>query len=279
MDVSVIIVSFNTRELLRDCLDSIIKKTSGLKYEVIIVDNASSDGSVDMVKKEFPWIRIIESKKNIGFGRANNLGMEYATGEYCLLLNSDTILLNNAIKSFYDYASLHQECGVLGSILLDSNQNPSHSFGYLPTPQRLLKDLIFRYLSIIHKFPPYLAKEVDAQLPVEYITGADLWIPASVWKQIGGFDPDYFLYFEETDLQKRMKDNGISRTIIPGPRIMHLEGGSDSGPIWTEQRHKRFFNSQKIYLKKHFSKFINLIFNVIYWPFVKLYIRVSKKCN
>ncbi len=277
MDVSIIIVNYNTRELLSNCLDSIVANTTGVEYEVIVVDNASSDGSVKMLETDFPWVQVIESKENLGFGRANNLGTEYAKGEYYFLLNSDTVLLNNTIQIFHRYASEHPEDGVLGSILLDSNNLPSHSFSFLPSPKRLFKDLIFRYISLFHKFPPYRNKTITEPIPVEYITGADLWIPAKVYREVGGFDPDYFLYFEETDLQKRIHEKGIRRTIIPGPQITHLEGGSDNGPIWTRNRLNRFYKSQKIYSQKHFSKFSNAIMNITYWPLIRLYIHISQK--
>ena len=125
MDVSIIIVNYNTKHLLEDCLSSLYALTQSIDFEVIVVDNASSDDSETYITRKFPQVKWINSGENIGFGRANNLGAKYADGKYLFLLNSDTLLLNNAIKAFYDYAETHSEeqIGALGCWLVDSNHN------------------------------------------------------------------------------------------------------------------------------------------------------------
>lgn len=266
MDVSVVIVNYNTKQLLADCLNSISEKTVGIEYEVIVVDNDSHDGSQEMLKCDFPWVRLIESKDNLGFGKANNLGMKNAGGKYLFLLNSDTILVNNAIKEFYDYSESHPGFGALGSILLDKNLKPCHSYGKFPTQLRTLKDALAKYLRFLkdkNKFHPEMN---SCPLEVEYITGADLWISRNVFERTSGFDPDYFMYFEESDWQKRMDDIGLKRYIIPGPKIIHLEGGSDSSKshIWSVNRLKNLYKSQKIYHHKHFNKWTYPLFRIAY---------------
>ncbi len=266
MDVSIIIVNYNTKQLLSNCLNSIKDKTKDIEYEIIVVDNNSHDGSQEMLKNDFPWVRLIESKENLGFGRANNLGMKNAQGKYFFLLNSDTILVNNAIKDFYDYSESHPGFGALGSILLDKNLKPCHSYGKFPTQLRTLKDALAKYLRFLkdkNKFHPEMN---SCPLEVEYITGADLWISRNVFERTSGFDPDYFMYFEESDWQKRMDDIGLKRYIIPGPKIIHLEGGSDSSKshIWSPNRLKNFYKSQKIYHHKHFNKWTYPLFRIAY---------------
>lgn len=145
MDISVIIVNYNTKQLLSECLNSIKDKTFGVDYEVIVVDNESKDGSQEMLIKDFPWARLIESGENLGFGKANNLGMSLAKGKYFLLLNSDTLLVNNAIKEFYDYAEANPGFGALGSVLLGQDNRPCHSYGKFITPGSELKAALSKY--------------------------------------------------------------------------------------------------------------------------------------
>lgn len=267
MDVSVIIVSYNTKQLLSDCLNSIKEKTIDVKYEVIVIDNNSNDGSQEMLKRNFPWVRLIDSKENLGFGKANNLGMKNAKGKYFFLLNSDTILVNNAVKEFFDYSETHTGFGALGSILLDKDLKPCHSYGKFPTQLSTLKEALAKYLRFLKDKQKFHPDEISEPIEVEYITGADLWIPKSVFDNTGGFDPDYFMYFEESDWQKRMDDIGLMRYVIPEPRIIHLEGGSDSSKshIWSPNRLKNFYKSQKVYHHKHFNKWTYPLFRIAYW--------------
>lgn len=268
MDVSIIIVSYNTKNILRDCVLSIKDKSHDIDYEIIVVDNASSDGSVEMLRQEFPDVKIIESGGNIGFGKANNKGMAQATGKYLFLLNSDTILLNNATKILFDKAESlsDQGCkiGALGSVLLNKDLNTCHSYGHFITPSSELKEVISKYLKFL-KDPantnPPLVKGVK---DVDYITGADMFVPEEVYKETGGFDPDFFMYCEEVDWQKRMQKNGYSRIIVEGPKIIHLEGGSDNEQkkLWTPKRLSNLYKSRKIYRKKHYNKYTLPLFRI-----------------
>jgi len=266
MDVSIIIVSYNTKGLLADCLDSIREKTHEVDYEVIVVDNNSSDGSQEMLRQYYPWVSLIESKENLGFGKANNLGMRNAAGKYFFLLNSDTILVNNAIKEFYDYAESHPGFGALGSILLDRDLQPCHSYGKFPTPARTLKYVVAKYLRFLKDQKHLHPDKVSEALEVEYITGADLWVSREVFEKTGGFDPAYFMYFEESDWQFEMCKAGLKRFVIPGPEIIHLEGGSDASKssIWSPNRLKNFYASQKTYQKKHFNKWTYPFYRIAY---------------
>ena len=234
-DVSVIIVNYNTSDLLRDCIKSIHEKTTGIDYEIIVVDNDSHDGSVKMIHESFSEVRVIQAGGNLGFGRANNLGMESAVGRYLFLLNSDTILLNNAIKIFFDRAEKLKKdgCrfGALGSVLLDRNTNTCHSYGSFITPTGELKELMAKYLRFLKNINNNHPPKVEDSLDVDYITGADMFVPAEVFYQTGGFDPDFFMYCEEVDWQKRMAEAGYRRIVIDGPEIIHLEGGSEKNTL------------------------------------------------
>ncbi len=265
MDVSVIIVNYNTKSLIKDCIQSILDQTKGIEYEIIVVDNNSIDGSQDMIKKHFSNVILIESKENLGFGKANNLGSNIAKGKYLFYLNSDTILSNNALRIFYDYAEQSKlPIGALGCILKGTNGDNCHSYGNFITIKSELKNSLGRYLRFLkdsdHLNPP----SIDSIKDVDYITGADLFVPKSVYDSIGGFDPIFFMYCEEADWEFRMEENGLKRFIIPGPEIVHLEGGSDPSKshIWSANRLKNFYRSKRIYMRKHnsYPKYISYRF-------------------
>jgi len=266
MDVSIIIVNYNTKDLLRQCIESVFAKTQDIVFEIIIVDNASSDGSQQMIKSLFPNIALVESFENLGFGKANNLGVKYAKGKYLFLLNSDTVLLNNAVKIFFDFYSqfpTHDTIGSIGAILLNKELVPTASFGVFPTAFNSLRFYWDKFLKKKYSHRNFFNKE-QSFFPVDFICGADMFLARSTMSQMGGFDPCFFMYFEEVDLQKRMSNNALMCYIIDGPQIIHLEGGSfDTGTKSPKQR-IMFDKSRFIYLKKHSNMFVYWLFRVVY---------------
>lgn len=271
MDVSFIIVSYNTQGLLRDCLQSIRKQTKGVEYEVIVVDNDSSDGSPEMVEREFPEMKVIRSGGNLGFGRANNIGMEQARGKYLFLLNSDTLLLNDAASEFFRCAERLElegrKIGVLGAILKDKDRQPCHSFGRFISPASELREVMAKYLRFLKDEENTSPKMISGVREVDYVTGADMFIPRSAAQLTGGFDPDFFMYCEEVDWQKRMDRAGLKRLIVEGPEIIHLEGGSEKEgkKIWSPRRLANLYNSRAIYRKKHYNRGILPLFRLAMW--------------
>lgn len=267
MDVSIIIVNFNTKEVTRNCLASIYEKTSGIDFEVIVSDNGSVDGSVEMIKKDFPQVVLLENNANLGFGRANNKGLDVAKGKYVFYLNSDTILLNNAVKDFYDYWENNQIelLGALGGILLDRDRNPGRSFGFFKSYGTTVKEkissiknfylkvpakLILKKLGLNYKKKPadFSAQFCDCQKDVDFIVGADLFM---LNNDMARFDDRYFMYSEERDMQYKLMKKGLIRRIITGPKIIHLEKQSDKG-----------FNDKiqiELYKKSNFFEDISLI--------------------
>lgn len=242
MDVSIIIVNYNTKDLLKNCLESVFKQTKEIQFEVIVSDNGSQDGSVEMIKKDFPQVILIENNANLGFGAANNRGLTIAQGKYIFYLNSDTLLLNNAVKMFFDYWESYpdkEKLGALGANLLDEDMQVIHSYGMFPKLREVvyhsaralygvlklsLKKFLFR------KEPPLI--EVTSERTeykegeVDYIVGADLFLLNS---SLARFDEGFFMYCEETDLQDIMSSKGMRRILIPGPQILHLCGASSRG--------------------------------------------------
>ena len=266
MDVSVIIVNYNTIELTRNCLISVFEQTKDIDFEVIVSDNGSTDGSIEMIKNEFPNVVLIENKANLGFGAANNRGLKIAKGKYIFYLNSDTVLLNNAVKMFFDYwenAENKELIGALGAWLLKDNQ-VIHSFGDFPTCRnifgtffRAIRSSLFgnlkKYRKTIKKNnnpDDFKTKEIYG-----YITGADLFVrndPSAI------FDERYFMYFEESDLQfNNFFRKGLKRIILTEPKIVHFEGGSDKKTYKYDFKKMSaifYWRSCLLYFRKNFPK-------------------------
>ena len=267
MNVSVIIVNYNTKELILNCIRSIISQTSNLTYEIIVVDNASIDGSQQAIKTNYPSVILIEAKENLGFGRANNLGAEKANGKYLFFLNSDTVLLNNSIQVLFDFNEVNSKnfrIGISGGILIDNNRLETGSFGPLPTKTNVLKSI----LGLLPRFTKMTLNETkyfqnNGYLDVGYITGADMFISKSIFQDIGGFDPNIFMYYEETDMQQRLRNSSYRNFVIEGTQIIHLEGSSLNQA--NEKNKKRLIVTKSMfyYFRKH-SSFNFLIFKILF---------------
>ena len=255
MDVSIIIVHYNTKELLSDCLSSIYYNTIDVDFEIIIVDNASFDGSEDFIRFRYPHVIWINSGENLGFGRANNLGVKYAKGEYLFFLNSDTIVKNNAVKTFLTYMKNHHEgnIGVIGCMLLDPTGCPNNSFGLFPSPKN---ELLYLLGKVFNESINVLNRENN----VDYITGADMFMRHDLFETMEGFDSNIFMYYEETDLQYRMAKLGLKRLIIEGPEIVHLEGGSFQQKGLSFNRFMMAQKSYNYFVRKHYRGFRYLCF-------------------
>ena len=258
MQVSVIIVNYNTKKLTSECIDSVFEKTKDVEFEVILVDNASTDGSVEHFSND-KRITFIASPENLGFGRANNKGLEAATGKYIFYLNSDTLLANNAIKLFYDkFEESPEEIACMGTMLWDKDGKVTHSFGRFPTVgiSLLYKTPLFNiptFLGILKGFddePKYIKGHF---FPVPFITGADLFVRRSVIDKYGAFDKDFFMYFEDPDIQLRYYKHGYKSYIYDAPHIHHLEGASSKKKpnLW---RRMTGLRSCYTYHKKHATR-------------------------
>lgn len=231
IDVSIIIVNYNTYNLLIQCINSIYRHTKAIQFEIIVVDNASTDGSNEMIKSKFPNVILIESDENLGFGKANNLGAKQALGNFLFLLNSDTVLIENSIKILKEFLenSSDTDIAVVGCKLLDINHNPHISFGNFPS----IFQEIFEYgLSKI--FKKYYSEKVSPSVidngtqikEVDYIMGADMFFKKAIFDTIGGFDEDFFLYYEETEICFRLNKLGYKIMWNPSTSLIHYIGAS-----------------------------------------------------
>lgn len=247
IDVSIIIVNYNTLQLTLNCIHSIIQKTSHIKYEIIVVDNASTDGSREVLEKE-PNIRYFYSTENLGFGKANNLGYKFASGSYLFLLNSDTVLLNNAIEALYLFMENHREVAIAGGSLYNEIMQPCHSYGVILPSLYNECDILLRGILTVDK-KQLIAREISNQeyAEVGYITGADMMLRREYIEEVGLFDPDFFMYYEETEMTFRYMTKGYKSAYLPKAMIQHLEGRSFS---FKETRERMYLSSRKLYYKK-----------------------------
>lgn len=228
IDVSIIIVNYNTRELIKDCLASVYSKTVGIDFEVIVSDNGSTDGSIAMIESLFPKVILIKNGINLGFGAANNRGLEIATGKYIFYLNSDTVLINNAVNILFDYwEHSDEQIGALGAFLENSENKCIHSGGFFPTYLHSILSVwscVGKQLGIRkEKYNSKIIKK-EQNLSVDYVIGADLFMLNNSYAK---FDERFFMYSEEVDMQFKLAKHSLKRKLIIGPRIMHLCGGSE----------------------------------------------------
>lgn len=259
MEVSVIIVTYNTVSMTNKCIESIIKYTSGISYEIILVDNASSDGSKEIFERD-SRIKYVYSNINLGFGKANNLGVKYAAGKYVLFLNSDTILISNAIYELFKCISCNTKIEVIGAQLLWPDKSPQQStFKFPKFFSILLESIGIKQQTIAYDNCDNSKIHI---LDGEFISGADLMMSTDTFKKIGGFDESFFMYYEETDLQLRLIRLGCKLAINPNVNIIHINGGSQNytGYSISEIRKKyaaklKILNDSRItYFKKNNPK-------------------------
>jgi len=258
VDVSVIIINYNSSALVRQCINSIITYTRDIAYEIIVVDNASPRDDINELQQEFPLVKWIQLSENIGFGRANNIGISSAEGEYIFLLNPDTILLGNSLYSFYQYMDEpgNSNVGVCGAALVNSKGDPATSYGNFPTFLGNFLSIGFHFL-----FRKYYAEKLDtgvasvkkSRCEVDYVSGAAFFARKNILNEIGGFDKDFFLYFEETELCWRIRKSGFKIMYLPSVSIVHLEGATTGKPDENELNHftfYHFYRSKRLFYKK-----------------------------
>lgn len=261
MDVSIILVNYNTKQITANCINSIFTKTKQIWFEVILIDNASSDGSGDYFKCD-KRITFIESKKNLGFGNANNLGVELSKGRNILFLNTDTLLLNNAVKTLSDFLDNNQKAGVCGGNLTDENSQPVKSFArFFPGFIEELNDFSGHRYERLRYGRNSFFNHSDKPIKVAFISGADMMVKRQVLDRVGLFDKDFFLYFEETELSYRINKYGYVIYSVPEAQLVHLVSKSFDFP---ESKAKFYYFSKQVYYSKIYSAckvcFLNAIF-------------------
>ena len=226
MDLSVVIVNWNTRDLLRDCLASLLAACDGLSVEVLVVDNASSDGSAAMVRADFPSVRLIESPANIGFAAGNNLALREARGRHVLLLNSDTLVRGDVLRDSVAWLDAHARAGVMGPLVLNADGSLQPSCSSFPS----LRNLALQLLGItrIARLDGYRLTGWDRSSPrrVDVVSGAAMFVRRAAMEEVGLLDESFFFYGEETDWCHRFARAGWEVVFVPIPAVTHFGGGS-----------------------------------------------------
>lgn len=231
MLLSIIIVSYNTKELLKDCLDSIIPAAKNLKTEIFVVDNNSRDKTAQEIKKKYRWVKLIENKKNVGFSKANNQGIKKSQGEYLLILNPDTILQKDTLLKMYKFMENNSKVGISTCrVELPTGKLDPDCSRHFPTPWRAFTHFsklskIFSGSKLFDQYQMgYISENIEHE--VDSCVGAFMFVRASALKKIGLFDEDFFFYGEDLDLCFRFKEAGYKIMYTPITKIFHYKGAA-----------------------------------------------------
>jgi len=267
LDVSIIIVNWNTKGILRNCLQSIYEQTDGIDFEVIVVDNASTDGSPNMVRIDFPKVLIIENSENRGFAAGVNRGIVLAKGRYALVLNSDTIICDNAIEKTVRYAHKHPEAAVVGCQVCENSGIIRMTCFDFPSVFSIFCKLFG--LAKIFKRNRLLGREQmlwwdrKSERQVHVVSGMFMLVRREAADEVGGMDEDYFLFYEETDWCYRFAEAGWKMLFWPGAKVFHIHGGGQSRKKDSLRSFIQFRKSLLIYFKKHHSSLQGFIVRIL----------------
>ncbi len=257
MKLSVIILNYNVSYFLRQCILSVQEALAGIESEIIIIDNDSSDDSCEMVKTHFPNLKLIENKENVGFSKANNQGVAIAKGEYVCILNPDTAVAKATFKNVLEFAESKSDLGAVGVRLIDGTGN------YLPESKRNIpnpKVAFYKILGINSKSNNYYATHLseDETGEVDVLVGAFMFLKTSVYKQVNGFDEDYFMYGEDIDLSYKLLKANFKNYYLGKETVLHYKGESTTKDATYL---KRFYGAMHIFYKKHYTS--NSIFKTL----------------
>lgn len=259
IDLTIIVVSWNVQDLLRCCLRSIRDSalTGDLQFEIVVVDNASSDGSPEMIAAEFPDVRLVANAENRGFTAANNQGLALSQGRFLLLLNPDTEVVGDALPTMVRYMEAHPEVGAVGPQLRYPDGSLQSSRRRFPTfATALVESTVIQEWWTDNRFLRryYMADTPDHVIqPVDWIVGACLMVRREVYERVGGLDERFFMYSEELDWCRRIKSAGWTVVYLPDAVVVHHEGKSSEQVV--AARHIYFHSSKVRYFSKHHGRF------------------------
>ncbi len=245
-DLSIVIISYNVMDCIEACLSSIEENLPSSSVETIVIDNSSTDGSPDLIKENFPWVKLTRNRRNLGYSRANNQGIKETRGEFILFLNPDTIVLPQALNILRNEMKTDPSVGAVGPLLFSSENHFQVSFG---REISFFHELLQKSL-LNHYFRRKL-KKIQKKREVGWLSGACLLTRKSILEKTGLFDEDFFLYFEDIDLCRRIRKNGWKLILLPEAKVYHTGGGSAAKLKKSSLYHYR--KSQLLYYKKHGS--------------------------
>jgi GT2 family glycosyltransferase len=245
MKLSIIIVSFNTKQLTLECIKSIHKFAPNFSYEIVVVDNASTDGSAEILRK-LEKVTFIQNKKNYGFSKANNIGMRAAKGEYFLLLNSDTLITNPIFEKLVNFADSCPDAGVIAPRLLNTDGSTQASIFRLPTLSRAIFQYWLGKQGILDKY----AVDTGDEVIVESVVGAVFLITPKARKAVGLLDEKYFMYFEDLDYCRQIRLHDLKIYYLPQVVVVHHHGASGNSSVSSLliDSSKKYFGTIRYYL-------------------------------
>lgn len=285
MDLSVIIVNYNVFEDVKECIHGIKKYLKELKFEIIVIDNHSSDNSINDLPNIYPGVILIRLGSNKGFGSANNIGMKIAKGKYFLLVNPDILFVDNSIEKMHDFVSKNESVGIVGPVQYKPNTGIEYYYTYFPSIySRLMQEnrLYMKTRKMKKRFFEFLNENIKKGLPfrVDWVIGSCLMARREVFEKIGGFDEAFFLFEEETEWQFRMKQQGWVTYMLPDARVLHNHHSSVSkiGRIFVyyhEFRSRIIFDHKRFKGFKYFIRIllidVGLALRVIYFSFRSIF--------
>jgi len=244
--LSVVILNYNVRYFLEQCLRSVARATYGIDSEIIVIDNNSSDDSCEMVRQQFPDILLIENDKNVGFSNANNQAVAVAKGEFICILNPDTAVAEDTFIRCLDFAEQVSDIGIIGVQYMDGTGHflPECKRN-IPTPKSALMKLLGKQGSY---YASQLAPNAEGEVPV--LAGAFMWMKRSVFEEVGGFDPDYFMYGEDIDISYKVLKAGYRNYYLGTTILLHYKGESTQKD---DSYYESFYGAMRLFYKKNYK--------------------------
>ncbi|MBN1804549.1 MAG: glycosyltransferase family 2 protein [Sedimentisphaerales bacterium] len=277
LDISIIIVSYNTKDFTKQCIQSIYDNVSGVSFEIICVDNNSMDGSVSMIENSFPNVTLIKNERNLGYAKANNIGIDNSSGTYLVLLNSDTVIMRYSLESIIEFMDNHPDAGAASPKLLNPNGTIQYCVRSLPD----IKTAILQSLGWHKLFPSnkttdkYYRNSLDYDkvLSVDSIGTTCYVIRREVLKNVGLLDEDFFMYNVDLDYNKRIKNAGYNIYYVPEAKVIHYGGVSVNQKSYRGliEQHQGMW----LMYKKHYAAKRNMFVNV--FVFIGIYLRLLIK--
>ena len=285
IDVSIIILSWNTKAMLGQCIESVYTNTQNIIYEIIVVDNASSDGSPETVEKEYPQVRLTKNKENLGFARANNIGIQQSTGRYVCLINSDIIVMKDCIRNLVTFMDEHFDVGMVGPRILNPDRTLQVSCRHSPSIwNNLCQALGLNYLFPKSTFfsEPFMKYWAHDEIrKVDVLSGCFWMVRRAALDAVGLLDEDFFIYGEDIDWCRRFHQAGWDVVFYPGAKALHTGGASSANaPIkyylemqkadlkYWRKYHGRIgaASYMMIILLRHVTRVIARVFQYVFYP-------------
>ena len=265
IDISIVIVNWNAKSLLRDCLKSIYETTKPFSIEILVIDNGSTDGSIKMIKSHFPHVKLIENENNLGFAKANNIGINKCRGKYVCLVNSDIVVRKRCFENLFNYMGEHLDVGMSGPQLLNTDLTIQVSCKQFPSLWNNVSRTFFLH-RLFPKSSLFGAEEMSyfnhkSILNVDALAGAFLMVRNDTLKHVGVLDEDFFIYSEDIDWCKRFSDNGWEIIFYPKANAIHHDGGSSKrAPI---RFYIEMLKAKLHYWEKHHSFIDTILIHLI----------------